>query len=213
MKPITLALVATKGGSGKTSLAACLAGEWTHRGRTVALLDADPQRTLTAWHGASGRLQELAIGSASGAAVEVELQALTRRCELLVADTAGFANQDTLSVLRHADVALVPFGPSPADALGVAQTVKLLREVNSTVERRKKPVRLLLVMNGAGRGAMPEHIRSEVERLGVPVLASSVARRQVYAEAMLAGTAPCWMGASARSAAAEIAALANEIGI
>jgi len=204
-----IALVATKGGAGKTTIAACLAGEWGHRGQDVALLDADPQRTLSAWHAGGGPLVDIPIGAASGASVDPALQGLMKQHALVIVDTAGFANRDTLAVLRWADVALVPFGPSPADALGAAQTIKLLRDVNATVERQRTPVQILMVMNGASRGAMTAHIRGEVERLGMPVLAPSVHRRQIYAEAMLSGSAPCWMGSGAKAAAAEIAALAD----
>ena len=204
-----IALVATKGGAGKTTVAACLAGEWRRRGLDVALLDADPQRTLSAWHGSDGPLGAIPIGAATGASVDPALQGLMKQHALVIVDTAGFANRYTLAVLRWADIALVPFGPSPADALGAAQTIKMLLDVNATVERRLTPVKVIMVMNGATRGAMTEHIKGEVARLGMPVLAPSISRRQVYAEAMLAGSAPCWMGAGAKAAAAEIAALAD----
>lgn len=205
-----IALVATKGGTGKSTLAACLAAELKSRGMDVALLDTDPQQTLSAWHRAEGPLQAIPIGAANGASVEPSLQSLAAQHEIVIVDTAGFRNRDTLAVVRWSDVALVPFAPTPADALGAAQTVQLLAEVNATVERRKNPVRVLLVMNGAGRGALVGHIRNEVLATGAKVLKASIGRRVAYAEAMLAGSAPCWMGASAKTAAAEIAALADE---
>ena len=38
-----------KGGAGKTSLAVHLAGAWAAEGRSVALIDIDPQESLTQW--------------------------------------------------------------------------------------------------------------------------------------------------------------------
>ena len=35
-----------KGGSGKSTLASCLAVHWHLKGRTPAIVDADPQRTI-----------------------------------------------------------------------------------------------------------------------------------------------------------------------
>lgn len=210
-KAMILALVSTKGGTGKSTLAACLAAEMKARGKDVALLDTDPQQTLSAWHRADGPLQEIPIGAANGASVEPSLESLAARHEVVIVDTAGFRNRDTLAVVRWSDIALIPFAPTPADALGAAQTVHLLSEVNATVERRRNPVRILLAMNGAGRGSLVTHIRREVVATGATVLETSIARRVAYAEAMLAGSAPCWMGASAKPAAAEIAALADEL--
>lgn len=210
---IVIALVATKGGSGKSTLSACLAAEYRHRGLDVALLDVDPQQTLSDWHRAGGPLQALPIGAASGTSVEPALLALRKKHGLVVVDTAGFQNRDTLSVLKHADVALVPFTPSPADALGAAKTLRLLADVNATQERRKNPVRVLLAMNGASRNALAAHIRREMEATGATVLKTTVGRRVVFGEAMLAGSAPCWMGSGAKAAAEEISAMATEIGI
>lgn len=206
-----IALVATKGGTGKSTIAACLAGEFLKRGRDVALLDVDPQRTLSAWHSNEGPLLVIPIGAASGATVSPSLISLSAQHQLVIVDTAGFQNRDTLAVLALADLALVPFSPTPADALGTAQTVAMLREVNMTVERSKKPVEVVLVMNNNGRGALVPHIRREVGATGARLLQSSLSRRVAYAEAFLGGTAPCWMGSSAKMAADEIACLASEI--
>jgi chromosome partitioning protein len=209
--PHIVALVATKGGTGKSTVAACLAGELHARGYAVALLDTDPQRTLTSWHDNDGPLKAIPIGTANGASVLPALQSMAAQHSVVIVDTAGFQNRDTLAVLTLADLALVPFAPTPADALGTAQTVSLLREVNATVERRKNPVQITLLMNSAGRGALVPHIRAEVAATGARLLEASLHRRVAYAEAFLAGSAPCFMGSAAKLAAAEVAAIANEI--
>lgn len=56
-----LTLANSKGGGGKTNIAACLAAELYKRGNTVVLLDADPQRSLTTWHGNDSKLGELPL--------------------------------------------------------------------------------------------------------------------------------------------------------
>jgi cellulose biosynthesis protein BcsQ len=56
-----LTLANSKGGGGKTTIAACLAAELTRRGKELVLLDADPQRSLTVWHGNDGKFNELEL--------------------------------------------------------------------------------------------------------------------------------------------------------
>ena len=46
---------------------------------------------------------------------------------------------------------------------------------------------------------------------GAPVAQSEIANRAAFAAAAINGSAPCWMGAPARAAAADIAALTDEI--
>lgn len=207
-----IAAVSTKGGTGKSTVVACLAGELRQRGINVALLDADPQRTLSSWHDNDGPLGEAPLGAANGVSVIPTLQAMAKQHTVVLVDTPGFSNRDTLAVLSLADIALVPFAPTPADALGTARTVATLNEVNATVDRQGRPVQVALLMNSTGRGALVAHIRNEVGATGARLLKTSLHRRVAYAEALLAGTAPCWMGSSAKQAAEEVAALADELG-
>ena len=44
-----------KGGAGKTTVLAHLAAAWAAAGRQVAVMDLDPQQSLTRWAGLQGR--------------------------------------------------------------------------------------------------------------------------------------------------------------
>ena len=50
-----IAVVAQKGGVGKTTVSQCLAVEALRQGLATALIDADPQRSATEWGRAAGR--------------------------------------------------------------------------------------------------------------------------------------------------------------
>jgi cellulose biosynthesis protein BcsQ len=58
-----LTLANSKGGGGKTTIAACLAAELTRRRKQVALLDLYPQQSLSVWHGHDGKLKELELNT------------------------------------------------------------------------------------------------------------------------------------------------------
>jgi len=90
----TVAVSRTKGGVGATSITANLAAELAHRGRRVAALDADPQRSLAAWAG-------LGTGVLAGIVEPIEADALDGRLDELK---------------RTADVVLIDCPPAFVDA-------------------------------------------------------------------------------------------------
>ena len=56
-----IALATLKGGSGKSTIAACLAAYWLLDGCKVALFDTDPQGSLINWRQPDGPLEDLRI--------------------------------------------------------------------------------------------------------------------------------------------------------
>src|ERR1700726_1290278 len=56
-----LVAATAKGGAGKSTTIACLAVHWREAGRRVALLDADPNRTLTRWHSKGSALSRMRL--------------------------------------------------------------------------------------------------------------------------------------------------------
>ena len=125
----TIALAAAKGGVGKSSLAAALAtaAPLDTPGVRVALVDLDPQGSLTQWWNTRALRQPL-LAELSGrplAAVRRELRAAG--VDVLILDCPpGFS-----SVLREAigaaDLVLVPTGASVLDLDAVASTAEMAR--------------------------------------------------------------------------------------
>lgn len=206
-----IAIVTSKGGSGKTSLACSLAAELAHRGRTVTLIDGDPQGGASAWHAANGPLTAAVrlVADATTSVTRTAQQAA--EAGLVIIDAAGFATQSMAAAIEAADLVLVPCRPSALDALRGMETVQLARDIAKAQGRRK---RILIALNGVVAGAaIAPHIRSELERSGAKVAAAEIRQRTAFAVAAINGTAPVWMGAAAEKAAAEIAALADELNI
>src|SRR6185437_16552793 len=101
--PNTIITVATmKGGSGKSTVASCLAVYWHLRGRHPSLIDADPQRSIM-------RLaaRERALGGVAVVEDATEDASKTARRlaagGLVIIDTPGFRSRTTLDCLATAD--------------------------------------------------------------------------------------------------------------
>lgn len=206
---LTIAVVNTKGGSGKTTLVCSLAAELTKRGRRITLIDADPMGGTRSWHATGGPLQALPLITNATQGVTAAAADAARTSTVII-DAAGAATSTTVAAIEAADVVLIPCRPSALDAMRAIETAGLAREV-AKARRRRIPIKVLL--NGVTHSTVTPHIRSELEAAGVDVLTAEVGQRTAFAIAAINGTAPCWMGYAAKQAAEEVATVADELDI
>lgn len=106
-----VAVVAEKGGVGKTTLALSLAVAAVQAGRKVAVLDLDPQATAAQW--TDRRTLEfpwVVATPASRLKAAIE-NAQGQGIDFLVIDTPPHAGADAVEAARCADLVLVPMEP------------------------------------------------------------------------------------------------------
>lgn len=114
----TIALVTQKGGAGKTTLAASLAVAAEQAGERVALLDLDPQLSLTAW--AETREAEAPAFDTLDAELVKQLPAILPKLAeqgftFAILDTAGIDGVGTHQAMQAADMSLIPSRPTTMD--------------------------------------------------------------------------------------------------
>jgi chromosome partitioning protein len=136
-----LVLASQKGGSGKTTLSGHLAVEAQNAGvGPVALIDTDPQGSLTHWWNARAAREPL-FAKVGLFDLGEALEHLSRSgIRLAVIDTPPAITEAISSVIGHADLVILPTRPSPHDLRAVGATVDI-------AERQGKPV--LFVVNAA----------------------------------------------------------------
>lgn len=114
----TIALITQKGGAGKTTLAASLAVAAQETGENVAMLDLDPQQSLTAW--ADNRKQDTPAVDALDASLVERLPDILPKLEgqgysLVILDTAGVDTASTRIAMQNADISVIPSRPTTMD--------------------------------------------------------------------------------------------------
>lgn len=136
---LIICLCSTKGGCGKTSIAAHLAVEAEQQGNgPVAVVDADPQASLARWWN-SRQAETPAFIQTDLKLLPAQLKALRDGgYNLVVIDTPGADVSHTRPILRLADLVLVPSRPSPLDLGTLSVTVEM-------IEAERKP--LMFVLN------------------------------------------------------------------
>lgn len=122
----TIVAVSQKGGAGKTTLVRNLAIAAWQAGQRVALLDLDPQGSLTAWWNRR-ESEDPPLVQADLSTLPAAMAKLAEAgIELLLVDTPPSVHPWVGELLRRADLALVPVRPSPDDLDAVGPTLDLV---------------------------------------------------------------------------------------
>jgi chromosome partitioning protein len=197
-----------KGGAGKTTLVVQLATALAAEGRHVALVDIDPQGSLTAWmrrreHRSPRPPAELRFSMIGGWRLSVELDRLKREADLILVDTPPHAEAEAKAAIRAADLVLVPVQPSPLDVWASAATIDLARKERSPA---------VMVLNRVPpRGRSLDEATAAMRELGAPALEARLGNRQAFVASIGQGLGV--VESEPKSAAAEEAqALAREVG-
>jgi chromosome partitioning protein len=171
-----IVLASQKGGSGKTTLAAHLAVAASAVGPSVAMIDTDPQRSLTAWFERREADTPQLVETANTSAAIGVLQ--EKGFGLLFVDTPPTITPQITRTIRLASLVLIPVRPSPVDVWAVGETVAIC-------QGEGVPFAFALTQAVRGAGLTAQTIAALSEH-GV-VSPSIVHSRVVIAAAMAAG--------------------------
>jgi chromosome partitioning protein len=193
-----IAVTSQKGGTGKTTLSGHLAVQAARAGTgPVALVDADPQGSLTQWW--SARQQDTPVFvQTSIASLASDLARLDDDgIELVFIDTPPAITFAIIEVIKVADLVIIPVRPSPHDLAAVGTTVDM-------VEQLGKP--MVFAINGASpRARITGEAAVALSQHGT-VAPATIHHRTEFAASMIDGRTVMELPRAARSSA-EVAAL------
>lgn len=207
---VIIAVLNQKGGVGKTTIATHLAGAFAREGRSVLMIDADPQGSALDW---SQRRKEAAYPRLFGVVglpretLHLEAPAIARNTDLVVIDGPPRVTALARSALLAADFVLIPVQPSPYDVWATMEIVTLIAEAR--VFRPELRAAFLINRRVAGT-VIGREARAALIDERVPALVSEIHQRIVFAESVAAGRLAAELEPSG-AAAREIAALAAEV--
>ncbi len=136
-----IAVTSQKGGTGKTTLSGHLAVQAERAGHgPIALVDTDPQGSLTQWWNAR-KADTPAFVQTSISALPNDLERLREAgIELVFIDTPPAITWAIIEVIKISDMVLIPVRPSPHDLAATGTTVDM-------VDNLGKP--MVFAVNGA----------------------------------------------------------------
>lgn len=158
-----IALLANKGGVGKSTLSILLYEALRKAGKSVAIRDWDIQ-------GTSNKALKLIQGEQANLAAEYDV---------IIYDTPPRLDHSaTTDAVRSADVTLVVTSPSPADIWEAEETVQFARAKN-------KKTAVHLVFNKVRKGTVLGRLVAEsAKQVSVPALKAMLSYRECYQHAI-----------------------------
>jgi chromosome partitioning protein len=166
----TIALIAQKGGVGKTTLAINLA---VASGLRSAIFDLDPQESAAIW--ADRRKSELPhVEFLTERRLAEALKAAERGAfELAIIDTPPAAGPQAFTAAQSADLILIPCRPSLVDLDAIRRTSQLIKSLN---------IPAFVVFNAAPHSAttLLEDARAIAEEAGLSAAPTVLRERSAY---------------------------------
>lgn len=204
-----VSIVGQKGGSGKSTVASNLAAGLHRSGKTVLIIDADPQATLIDWHAARPDGVDLPPIIAATTAKDVQAAIKAAKADVVVIDTPGRAASLSEAVIGLSDVALIVVQPSAPDLWAAAQTcaqVQAAKKAGVDVSAAFLVNRLQPNTRMATEFAKGEWNDNE----GIEVMESTIGNRTAFAIAFADGVS-VYETTGADAARAEIDLLIKEL--
>jgi chromosome partitioning protein len=172
-----VAVIAQKGGTGKTTLCLSLAVAAQQAGKNVAIVDLDPQATAANWADRRGTDNPPLVVSAQPARLAHVLKtAEDGGIDLVVIDTPPRAEQAAIAAAKAAQLVLIPCRPAVFDLDTVSTTLELLK-VSGVAP-------MAAVLNGVPAvGGEAEQAADVLKDLGLAVCPARLGYRKAFTHA------------------------------
>jgi chromosome partitioning protein len=198
----TIAVIALKGGSGKTTVATHIALAAHLRGLKTLVADVDPQRSASEVLGARAGEGPRCIAVSGADLFAAQLAAVGSGIELMVIDTAAGAVEDVGQAIVLADLAVLVVRPTLLDIAALVRTLNI-------VQRLGKPFMVVVNQAPVARGGIePPVVKRALRALDymrLPLAPTLLRARSIYQTAVETGLSV--EEAQDPTAAEEVAAL------
>jgi chromosome partitioning protein len=169
-----------KGGAGKSTSAVLLACELAARA-PVTILDADPNRPVSAWARRPGKPGTLTVQDDLAEDTIIDrIEQAAEAAPFVIVDLEGTASMTVAYAISRADLVIIPSQGSQLDAAEAAKAVKLIRQQEKAFGRTIPFTVLLTRTSAAIRPRTLRHIESEFIGHGVNVLDTQLHERDAY---------------------------------
>ena len=178
-----IALVAQKGGTGKSTLTLAFSVSATKAGQRVLVLDVDPQGTACSWNDRREGDNPIVLDAQPSRLVTAIQKAEQGGIDLVLIDTPARSEQAALAAASIAHLVVIPCRPQAYDLETIPNTQKLLAIAGS------KPA--LVVLNAVpALGNRHEQARELLKQMNIPVCPHTIGNRAAFGDSSALGQTP-----------------------
>lgn len=183
-----IAVATSKGGTGKTTIAASLVDCWRRNGQRVAVLDTDPNQSISRWLGRGDEYHGISLKSTADEHEIISVVGeLSENADKVIIDTAGFGNQAMIYAVGISDMVLIPV---LADEASLFEAMKMRRLIESASTLTRREIPFMTVLNRARQTLVARHTIKQLRSLGLNPANASIGDRTVFQEASYHGSSP-----------------------
>jgi len=187
-----ITFASSKGGVGKSTATASIAGAFAKAGLNVHIIDLDSNKTVSRWFAdKKTRPRNITVSTPDPEKLTEHLQevAVKQGPDIILIDVAGTYERALTHAIARAHLTIIPAGTSEADIYEAGRVAQHLRQVFAAFNR--KPLyRLLLTRIQPIVSHAQRHAYGEINRLKLPLFRSLLAHRAAYEEIGLSGLPP-----------------------
>lgn len=197
-----------KGGAGKTTISINLARAMVKLGKSVLLVDADPQGSARDWN-ATADGQILNVIAIDRPTIDKDIKAVVHNYDWVFIDGAASLRNSSMAIasIKAADVVLIPIQPSPLDVWSAHEFITLVQDrINMTDGKLKAAI---IISRKIGNSIIGREIRKTLEQFQMKIFLSETYSRIIYATSLVTGSTV--FDVDDNDAAKEIMALAYEL--
>lgn len=187
-----IVIASQKGGTGKSTIATNLAVIAASKKNKVLLVDCDQQQSATKWYGlrenqlGENNIITLVEKSFKGMDVKSVWRDIAKFQEvydLVIVDTPGESAAFVNSLMKVADLVIIPMATGYYDFWGASDTIQRVLSLNEELET---PVLARICLNQVSQTTSSRTTRSvaqeEIHQNQIPIFATTLGKREIYAQ-------------------------------